>query len=136
MIPIEAFDFSGTQYLLIWSVVGLLVLLLGLRPPESVKLITNEQGDLRISRNALNRLIEACCEQLNGVAKARVAVRRRRGKFDVLIRLTVRPNAKLDAIQGYLTEEVAVIFRENLGVNEVGRVQVEVVGVTRDPSAF
>lgn len=136
MIPIEAFDFSGTQYLLIWSVVGLLLLLLGLRPPASVKLITNAQGDLRISRNALNRLIEACCEQLNGVAKARVTVRRRRGKFNVLIRLTVRPNAKLDAIQGYLTEEVGVIFRENLGVGEVGRVQVEVVGVTRDPAAF
>jgi hypothetical protein len=52
------------------------------------------------------------------------------------LRLKVRPNAKLDAIQGYLTQELGEIFRENLGVGEMGRVRVKVVGVIRDPAAF
>ena len=136
MIPFELLDFSVTQYVLIWSTLVLLGLLLFLRPPASLTLITNDQGDLRISRHALHRLIETCCEQVRGVATARATVGRSRGKFTVTMRLTVRPNAKLDAIQGYLTQEVGEIFRENLGVGEIGRVRVKVIGVTRDPSAF
>jgi hypothetical protein len=136
MIPVELFDFSATQYVLIWSALSLLVLLLFLRPSASLTLITNDQGELRISRHALHRLIETCCEQLRGVATARATVGRRGGKFTVTMRLTVRPNAKLDAIQGYLTQEVTEIFRENLGVGEIGHVQVKVVGVTRDPATF
>jgi hypothetical protein len=136
MIPIEFFDFTATQYMLIGSALSLLVLLLFLRPPASMTLVTNDQGELRISRHALHRLIETCCEQLRGVATARATVGRRGGKFTVTLRLTVRPNAKLDAIQGYLTQELAEIFKENLGVGEIGRVQVKVVGITRDPAAF
>ncbi|MCS6244298.1 MAG: hypothetical protein H2172_10630 [Opitutus sp.] len=136
MIPVELFDFTATQYVLIWSALSLLVLLLCLRPPASVTLVANDQGELRISRHALHRLIETCCEQLRGVATARATVGRRGGKFTVTLRLTVRPNAKLDAIQGYLTQELAEIFKENLGVGEIGRVQVKVVGITRDPAAF
>ncbi len=136
MIPVELFDFTATQYVLIWSALSLLVLLLCLRPPASLKLVANEQGELRISRRALHRLIETCCEQLRGVATARATVGRRGGKFTVTLRLTVRPNAKLDAIQGYLTQELAEVFRENLGVGEIGRVKVKVVGITRDPAAF
>ena len=136
MISVELFDFSVTQCVLIWSALSLLVLLLFLRPPSALTLVDNEQGELRISRHALHRLIETCCEQLRGVATARAAVGRRGGKFTVTLRLTVRPNAKLDAIQGYLTQELAEIFRENLGVGEIGRVQVKVVGITRDPAAF
>ena len=136
MIPFELLDFSVTQYVLIWSTLALLVLLLFLRSPASLTLIANDQGDLRISRHALHRLIETCCEQVRGVATARAAVGRSGGKFTVTMRLTVRPNAKLDAIQGYLTQEVGEIFRANLGVGEIGRVRIKVIGVTRDPAAF
>jgi hypothetical protein len=136
MIPVELFDFTVTQYVLIWSALGLLFTLLFLRPSASLKLITTDQGELRISRHALDRLIEACCEQLRGVVTARATVVRRRGKFTVMMRLTVRPNAKLDAIQGYLTQEVGDIFRENLGVGEIGRIHIKIVGVERDPAQF
>jgi hypothetical protein len=136
MIPVEVFDFSSAQFALGWSALALLVLLLYLRPPAALTLISNDQGELRISRQALHRLVESCCEQLRGVATARASVGRRGGKFNVTLRLKVRPNAKLDAIQGYLTQELGEIFRENLGVGEIGRVRVKVVGVIRDPAAF
>lgn len=135
-MPPELFVFSLTQYLLLWSSLALLVLLLWLRPPSTLTLIKNDKGGLRISRHALHRLIETCCEQLRGVASARASVGRRRGKFTVTIRLKVRPNAKLDAIQGYLTQEVGDIFRENLGIGEIGRVEVKVVGVASESSTF
>jgi hypothetical protein len=70
------------------------------------------------------------------VASARATVSRSRGKFKVTLRLKVRPNAKLDAIQGYLTEEIGDIFRENLGIGEIGQVDVKVIGVTPELSVF
>ena len=132
----ELIDFTATQYALIWGALALLVLLLCIRPTSTLTLIKDDRGELRISRHALHRLIETCCEQLRGVASARATVGRRRGKFCVTIHLKVRPNAKLDAIQGYLTQEVGDIFKENLGIGEIGPVQVKVVGVTAEPTAF
>lgn len=135
MFP-EPLSLTPTQYALAWVALALLVVLLWLRPPATVKLISDSKGELRISRHALHRLIETCCEQLRGVANARALVVRRGGRFDVIIRLKVRPNAKLDAIQGYLTQEVGDVFRENLGISDVGRVEVKVVGVVRDSHPF
>ena len=136
MIPWDLLHFSTLQYALIWSSLGLLVVLLILRPPSTLTLITDDKGELRISRHALHRLIETCCEQLRGIASARAEVHRSRGKFHVTIRLKVRPNAKLDAIQGYLTQEVGEIFRENLGIAEIGRVKIKIVGVTPEAASF
>lgn len=135
-MPSEFFVFSLAQYMLLWGSLALSVLLLWLRPPSTLTLSKDDKGGLRISRHALHRLIETCCEQLRGVASARASVSRSRGKFTVAIRLKVRPNAKLDAIQGYLTQEVGDIFRENLGIDEIGRVDVKVVGVAPEPAAF
>lgn len=132
-------DFSHltpTQYLLGAIALLLLLVLISLRPSSTVTLIKDDKGKLSISRHALHRLIETCCEQLRGVASARAIVTRHRGKFSVLIRLKVRPNAKLDAIQGYLTQEVGDIFRENLGIDEVGPVEIKIVGVTPEPTSF
>ena len=118
----DLLHFTTTQYVLIWSALALLVLLLCLRPSATLTLISDDKGQLSISRHALHRLIETCCEQLRGVASARASVTRRSGKFAVMIHLKVRPNAKLDAIQGYLTQEVGDIFRENLGIGNIGTV--------------
>lgn len=136
MIFSELFQFTTLQYVLLWSVLGLLVLLLCMRPAKTLTLITDEKGSLSISRHALHRLIETCCEQLRGVASARAVVTQRKGKFSVVINLKVRPNAKLDAIQGYLTQEVADVFRENLGIAELGHVEIKVVGVTPESATF
>lgn len=127
---------STAEYVLLASALVLLVALIGLRPPATVTLISDEKGKLSISRHALHRLIETCCEQLRGVASARASVKRRSGKFTITINLKVRPNAKLDAIQGYLTQEVGDIFRENLGIGDIGPVEVKIVGVTPEAATF
>ncbi len=132
----DTLHFTTTQYALIWSALALLVLLLCLRQPSTLRLISDEKGHLSISRHALHRLIETCCEQLRGVATARASVKRRRGKLAVTIHLKVRPNAKLDAIQGYLTQEVGDIFRENLGIGDIGPVEIKVIGVMPEPATF
>jgi hypothetical protein len=120
----------------VWGGIALLVILLFLREPRTLVLATGEEGRLQISRHALHRLVEACCQQLRGVASARARVTRHRGKFHTTIRLKVRPNAKLDAIQGYLTQEIANIYRENLGLELIGPIHIQVVGVVPQADEF
>ena len=108
-----------------------------LRKPRTLVLASSKEGRLQISRHALNRLLEACCEQLRGVASARAQVKRSGGKFKTTLRLKVRPDAKLDAIQGYLSEEIAAIYRDNLGLkNEVGPIHIKVIGVVAQADTF
>lgn len=132
----EYFLNSPVLLLTIWGGIALLVILIFLREPRTLVLASGSQGRLQISRHALHRLVEACCEQLHGVASARAHVERRRGKFTTTIRLKVRPNAKLDAIQGYLTQEIASIYRDNLGLDQIGPVHIEVIGVVPASADF
>ena len=125
------------EFALLWLALALWVVLVLVRPASSLVLRQTEGGRLAISRHALNRLLEACAEQLKGVAHARAHVRKRGGKFHTSLHLKVRPYAKLDAIQGYLEQEIADIYRQNLGlVDAVGRVEVKVIGVVPEPKAF
>jgi hypothetical protein len=114
----------------------LVVLLVLLHQPSMLVLVTNEHGRLAISRHALHRIVEACCEQIKGVATARASVVRSRGRFCTEVRLKIRPDAKLDAIQGYLTQEIADIYRQNLGLKEVGPIEVKIVGVVGEHPGF
>ena len=133
---IEFLQPTAFQLALLWGVLALLAIMILLRQPGTLVLSTSEKGRLEISRHALHRLVETCCEQLKGVASARATVSRRRGKFETVIRLKIRPNAKLDAIQGYLTQEVGDIYRENLGIDAVGKIEIKVVGVAPEVAGF
>lgn len=136
---------SITEYLLtspietfiLWGGLALLVILLFLRQPAVLTLASDSEGRLQISRHALNRLVETCCEQLRGVAMARAVITRHGERLNTVIRLKIRPDAKLDAIQGYLTQEITEIYRENLGLKgEVGPIHIKVVGVVPPQSGF
>ena len=127
---------TALQAVLLWCALALVALFILVRQPRTLVISNGDKGRLEISRHALHRLVETCCEQLKGVASARATITRRRGKFETVIHLRVRPNAKLDAIQGYLTQEVGDIYRQNLGIDAVGRVEIKVVGVAPEATGF
>jgi hypothetical protein len=126
----EFFIFTGSLIVL------LVILLILLHQPSLLFLSTSESGRLAISRHALHRLVEACCEQTKGIATARASVVHSRGRFNTEVRLKIRPDAKLNAIQGYLTQEIADIYRQNLGLKEVGPIEVKIVGVVGEHGGF
>lgn len=128
---------AARDFFLLWLALAFWVLLILVRPPSTIVLNRSETGRLSISRHALDRLVEACAEQLKGVVHARAHIRRSGGKFHTTLHLRVRPSAKLDAIQGYLTQEVGDIFKENLGLPDAaGRVEVKITGVVPDTKGF
>ena len=119
------FSFPSST-IVVGGALALLLVLIFLRQP----LASNESGQLLISRRALHRMVEACCEQVRGVASANASIRIRGDQFNTRLRLKIRPEAKLDAIQGYLTQEITSIYRENLGLtSEIGPIEIKVVGV-------
>ncbi len=122
---------------LLWMALALWVVLILVRPARTIVLRKSDGGRLEISRHALHRLLEACAEQLKGVVHARARVWRGGGKFHTILHLKVRPNAKLDAIQGYLEQEVGDIFKVNLGLPDAaGRVRVKVTGIVPETREF
>jgi hypothetical protein len=132
----EYFANAPHHLVAVWVALGLAVLFIFLWKPRRLVLASNENGKLQISRHALHRLIEACCLQVKGVVSARVRVTRRGRKFRTYVRLKIRPDAKLDAIHGYLTQEITDIYRENLGIMDVGRIEIEVAGVISEQKQF
>ncbi len=127
--PVEVIVFGGGLALLIY--------LLFFSQPTSVPLASNETGKLLISRKALHRLVEACCGQVKGVASASASIKFKQDRLNTKIRLKVRPEAKLDAIQGYLTQEITEIYRQNLGLSgDIGPIEIIVVGVIAAEPSF
>ena len=127
--PLEVIVFGGG--------IALLVYLLFFSQPSSVPLASNDAGKLLISRKALHRLVEACCGQVKGVASARASIKFKQEKLNTKIRLKVRPEAKLDAIQGYLNQEITDIYRQNLGLSgDIGPIEIIVVGVIATDPTF
>ncbi|RRJ98199.1 hypothetical protein Ga0100231_007450 [Opitutaceae bacterium TAV4] len=116
-------------WLLLISASVLCLLLAALLRQRTLVLSDKETGKLEISKHAIHRLLEACCVQVNGIAWARAEVTHSDGKFHTQLRLKVRPDAKLDAIQGYLEQEIAEIYRQNLGIADIGRTEIKVIGV-------
>jgi len=127
---------SPVTSVVITGALALLLILLFFRQPKSLPLAENESGKLLISRRALHRMVEACCENVRGVAAANASINIKGSQFNTRLRLKIRPEAKLDAIQGYLTQEITHIYRENLGLSsEIGPIEIKVVGVIpADPS--
>lgn len=114
---------------LIWILLTLLVIVVVLQGSRTLILSKDNNGRLEISRHALHRVIETCCEQVRGIASARATVSRKGKLLHTELRLKIRPDAKLDAIQGYLTQEIADIYGQNLGLKDIGPVEIKVVGV-------
>ena len=136
MAIFDTFSVSSVQILALWGLLALLVVLIVLRDPQTLILAKDEKGRLEISRSALHRVIEACCEQVRGIASARALVTRKGRLFHTQLRLKIRPDAKLDAIQGYLTQEITEIYHQNLGLKDVGEIEIKIVGVVPNENTF
>jgi hypothetical protein len=85
-----------------------------------------------ITKRAVRELIQRCSEDLGDVGSADVTVTIKRGRLHTRVQLRLRRNANLKGISGYLREQVTQALTENLGVEEIGEVDIVVVGVLNE----
>lgn len=108
-------------------VVGIFALMR--RPPETFEAFSNDQGKVMVSRQALQEQIQRRCEELSEVGKARAHIISKGELLSIRIRLRVRSNAKLIGISGYLQEQIDAVLRRNLGVENIGPIDIIVTGI-------
>jgi len=136
VFSIDATFISPLEAAIVWALLALVVILIVLRGPQTLVLAQDKAGRLEISRHALHRVLETCCEQVRGIASARALVVRKGRLLHTVLRLKIRPDAKLDAIQGYLTQEITEIYRQNLGLKDIGAIEIKIVGVEAAENSF
>ena len=123
---------DGLIFILFLSfLVLLLILLLSLHKSSILTISSNERGRLRIRKHALQRLLEELSEGVGGILSSHVHISLHKQKFNVRVRLKTSPDAKIEAIQGYLFEEISSIMEENLGIHKdrMGKISIEVTNI-------
>lgn len=110
----------------------LILLYLLRRPIDSIPAFANPNGDVAIARKALHDLIEHRCMAFKPVGHARADVRTKANQLRALIEIRVRPDVRLEDLTEQIQTEIAVLLKDNLGLKNVGDVDVIVAGVHRD----
>ena len=121
---------GGAVALLILAVIIYLVT----RQPSSFKAFDASGGTVVVTRKAVRELVQRCCSGLQGVGSAIARVTVRSGELNVRVSLRTRRSANLKGIAGHLREEIRVALTENLGIENVGDIEITVVGILDDAS--
>ena len=119
-----------------WGLAAVVVLALFIhlvrRQPRAFVAFGSAGGSVKVTRKAVRELVQRCCEELGGVGSARADVRIRRGALCTRVELRLRPNANLKGISNYLRQQIAAALTDNLGLENVGDIDVVVVGIFAD----
>lgn len=103
------------------------------RPPETFEAFANESGKVLVSRHALQEQIQRCCEELSDVGRTRATVIQKNDVISIRLRLRVKSNARLVGISGYLQEQIDSVLRTNIGVQNIGPIDIVVTGILPEP---
>jgi hypothetical protein len=103
------------------------------RQPDVIAAFDNQNGKVTVSRKALQELIQGCCERVSDVGRARATVTTRGGVINTHVRLRLNANGKLDSISGYLQEQISGAFKQNLGIESIGNIDIVVIGILPEP---
>jgi uncharacterized alkaline shock family protein YloU len=112
--------------------VVLIVLFLKLGKPNLL-VFNNEDGKVEISRNAIQEIIQRTCEQFVEVGKARGDIKKSKGQINIKVRLKLRVKTRLQDISNELQRQMTHAIRHDLGIENLGEVNVVVEGFLAEP---
>lgn len=128
-------DYIGQPPFLYGAVAGVALVLLVLAllkiraHPKAFEAFAGEFGTVRVSADALRELIQRYCEEMPEIGRARALIKVKNGELRILIRLRIRSDTRLVGVSGYLQEQIGGIIRKNLGLENIGPVDVMVAGI-------
>ena len=108
------------------------------RPADTFEAFANESGKVLVSKQALQEQIQRCCEEIGDIGKVRAKVIQKNGVVLTRIRMRMRSNAKLSGISGYLQQQIGSVLQRNLGVENIGPIDIVVTGIlpsSEEPAA-
>ncbi|QXD24129.1 alkaline shock response membrane anchor protein AmaP [Opitutia bacterium ISCC 51] len=116
------------------AVIFVVLVVLFLKLGEKNLLVFNNQdGKVEISRNAIQEIVQRTCEQFVEVGKARSDIRKIKGQIHIKVRLKLRVKTRLQDISNELQRQITHAIRHDLGIENLGEVNVIVEGFLAEP---
>lgn len=109
-----------------------LVLLVIIRKAKAayrpIKLFDNRAGVVEVSRKALDELVQSVCYSLGALNRPDVKIYTRRGRLCMIVALKLESGQSLTDATAQIQTALTSAFREHLGVEKLGRIDVRVTG--------
>lgn len=102
------------------------------RPRDRVVAFAAGNGNVTISRKALQDVIARTCESFPEIIRAKVLVTTSGNKLKTRIRLHLHASARIRDFSERLRHEITTILTENLGMEDVGTMEFLVAGIAAD----
>lgn len=109
-----------------------LVLLVIIRKAKAayrpIKLFDNRAGVVEVSRKALDELVQSVCYSLGALNRPDVKIYTRRRRLCMNVALKLESGQSLTDATAQIQTALTSAFREHLGVEKLGRIDVRVTG--------
>lgn len=93
-----------------------------------IKLFDNRAGVVEVSRKALDELVQSVCYSLGALNRPDVKIYTRRGRLCMSVSLKLESGQKLTDASAEIQTALTSAFREHLGVEKLGNIDVHIVG--------
>ncbi len=118
-----------------WEIFGVIVAALFLiffarkiwKKFRPVRLFNNSAGVVEVSRKALNELAESVCYGMGAMNKPDVEIYTRRRRLCIRVALALEAGQSLAEISYKLQNALTIAFREHLGVEKLGNIDVKIL---------
>ena len=95
---------------------------------KPIRLFDNRAGVVEVSRKALDELVQSVCYSLGALNRPDVSIYTKRGKLCMNVALKLESGQKLTDATSEIQSALTSAFREHLGVEKLGRIDVRVTG--------
>ncbi len=95
---------------------------------KPIKLFDNRAGVVEVSRKALDELVQSVCYSLGALNRPDVKISTVRGRLCMSVSLKLESGQKLTDATSEVQTALTSAFREHLGVEKLGRIDVKVTG--------
>jgi len=111
------------------ALITLLIIVRKIRKHFSpIRLFSTTVGSVEVSRKALDELVQNVCYNLGILSKSKVKIFTKRGRLSLKISLKIEGNQMLADISSRIQEELVRKFRDHLGVEKLGSINVSITG--------
>jgi hypothetical protein len=125
----EPFSHPAVLLVLCGAIIVLALSLWVGRPEKIIPAFSTAHGSVAVTRRALHDLVQGRCLTYKGVGQVKVDVALKSGRLQTRLAIRVRPNIRLDELSQQLQTEVTALLKDNLGLANVGDVDVLVAGI-------
>ena len=105
--------------------------------PSTFVAFDNPDGQVKVSRSAINELAQGAADAISEVAKCVTRIQTRGGRLNVELRIKMIAGSNLSEVSMNLQNRVKSSLRDSLGIEKLGSIEVRLTGfIGQNKSAY